>query len=36
MIGIIHRGGYNQANYKSEDVKNSAKILKDNGMQPNI
>ena len=33
---IIHRGGYNQANYKSEDVKNSAKILKDNGMQPNI
>ena len=33
---IIHRGGHNKANYKSEDVKNSAKILKDNGMQPNI
>ena len=33
---IIHRGGYNKANYKSEDVRNSAKILKDNGMQPNI
>ncbi len=33
---IIHRGGHDKTNYQTEDVKNSARILKDNGMQPNI
>ena len=33
---IIHRGGNGKSNYASEDVKNSAKILKDNDMKPNI
>ncbi len=33
---IIHRGGNKKANYSSEDVKKSSKILIDNGMKPNI
>ena len=33
---IIHRGGNNKVNYTSEDVKESSKILVDNGMLPNI
>ena len=33
---IIHRGGNEKANYSSEDVINSSKILVDNGMKPNI
>ena len=33
---IIHRGGNGKSNYASEDVKNSAKILVDNHMKPNI
>ena len=33
---IIHRGGNGKSNYASEDVKNSAKILVDNDMKPNI
>tara|TARA_B100000035_G_scaffold278146_1_gene256897 strand:+ start:17748 stop:18806 length:1059 start_codon:yes stop_codon:yes gene_type:complete len=33
---IIHRGGNNKANFASEDVKNSVKILENNGMKPNI
>ena len=33
---IIHRGGNKKANYSSEDVKKSSKILVDNGMKPNI
>ena len=33
---IIHRGGKNNVNYKSKDVKESSKILIDNGMLPNI
>ena len=33
---IIHRGGNNKSNFGSKDVKNSAKILEQNGMKPNI
>ena len=33
---IIHRGGNNKSNYGSDDVKNSVKILEQNGMRPNI
>ncbi len=33
---IIHRGGNNKSNFGSEDVKNSVKILEQNGMNPNI
>ena len=33
---IIHRGGNNKSNYGSDDVKNSIKILEQNGMRPNI
>ena len=33
---IIHRGGNNKSNFGSEDVKNSVKILEQNGMRPNI
>ena len=33
---IIHRGGNNKSNFGSEDVKNSARILEQNGMNPNI
>ncbi len=33
---IIHRGGNNKSNYGSDDVKNSARILEQNGMKPNI
>ena len=33
---IIHRGGNNKSNFGSEDVKNSVRILEQNGMNPNI
>ena len=33
---IIHRGGNNKSNYESDDVKNSVRILEQNGMRPNI
>ena len=33
---IIHRGGNNKSNYGSDDVKNSVRILEQNGMRPNI
>mgnify|MGYP001411672192 FL=1 len=33
---IIHRGGNNKSNFGSEDVKNSTRILEQNGMIPNI
>ena len=33
---IIHRGGNNKSNYGSDDVKNSVRILEQNGMKPNI
>ena len=33
---IIHRGGNNKSNYESNDVKNSVRILEQNGMRPNI
>ena len=33
---IIHRGGNNKSNYGSNDVKNSVRILEQNGMRPNI
>ena len=33
---IIHRGGNNKSNYGSDDVKNSIRILEQNGMRPNI
>ena len=33
---IIHRGGNNKSNYGSNDVKNSVRILEQNGMKPNI
>ena len=33
---IIHRGGNNKSNYESADVKNSVRILEQNGMKPNI
>ena len=33
---IIHRGGNNKSNYESADVKNSVRILEQNGMRPNI
>ena len=33
---IIHRGGNNKSNYGSDDVKNSIRILEQNGMKPNI
>jgi len=33
---IIHRGGNNKSNYGSVDVKNSVRILEQNGMRPNI
>ena len=33
---IIHRGGNNKSNFGSEDVKNSTRILEQNGMTANI
>tara|TARA_B100001248_G_scaffold221111_1_gene177212 strand:- start:198 stop:1256 length:1059 start_codon:yes stop_codon:yes gene_type:complete len=33
---IIHRGGNNKSNFGSDDVKNSVRILEQNGMNPNI
>ena len=33
---IIHRGGNNKSNFGSEDVKNSVRILEQNGMNPNV
>ena len=33
---IIHRGGNNKSNFGSDDVKNSVRILEQNGMRPNI
>ena len=33
---IIHRGGNNKSNYGSDDVKNSVRILEQNGMRTNI
>ena len=33
---IIHRGGNNKSNFGTEDVKNSVRILEQNGMNPNI
>ncbi len=33
---IIHRGGNNKSNFGSEDVKNSVRILEQNGMKPNV
>ena len=33
---IIHRGGNNKSNFGTEDVKNSVRILEQNGMNPNV